>query len=153
MAKPKDSFVIQSILVHWHDIQRMMHKHMESSASGPKKKLQELTFLQMRTLFYIQHNEPVNMRSLSKWLGTTASSTSILVDRLVEMQWLTRVPDTQDRRVTFLKLTVTAERQLARLMAERTKHVTSVLGHLSGADLHALDNALQKFQLALLHDE
>lgn len=150
MRTSNDTFAMQSILVHWHDIQRLMHKHMETSARSSKKSVQELTFLQLRTLFYIQHNAPVNTRSLSEWLGTKASSTSILVDRLVETKWLQRVADEKDRRVTFLQLTRSAEKQLEQIMKARTERMMRVLRTFSSADLKELDRVLQKFQHALL---
>lgn len=58
----------------------------------------QLSTIQMKAAMKVRFHQPLSLTDLSKKLGVTAPSASVMVDRLVEKKVLSRVPDTVDRR-------------------------------------------------------
>ena len=64
----------------------------------------ELTISQIRTLALLQQ-EPQRMGSISTYLGSTLSSATSIIDRLVDRGLVERGQDPDDRRVVVCRLT------------------------------------------------
>jgi DNA-binding MarR family transcriptional regulator len=65
----------------------------------------ELTIPQIKTLTLLRHQGPQRMGSIATYLGSTLSSSTSIIDRLVDKGLVERVPDPDDRRVVICQLT------------------------------------------------
>lgn len=65
----------------------------------------DLTVTQLRALFVLGRAGPIPVSRLAEGLGTRLSSTSVLVDRLVNAGLVERSSDPQDRRRVLLATT------------------------------------------------
>jgi DNA-binding MarR family transcriptional regulator len=65
----------------------------------------ELTIPQIKTLTLLRHQGPQRMGSIATFLGSTLSSSTSIIDRLVDKGLVERVPDSDDRRVVICQLT------------------------------------------------
>jgi DNA-binding MarR family transcriptional regulator len=65
----------------------------------------ELTIPQIKTLTLLQHQGPQRMGSIATYLGSTLSSSTSIIDRLVDKGLVERLPDPDDRRVVICQLT------------------------------------------------
>jgi DNA-binding MarR family transcriptional regulator len=131
----------RSILTHLYQINRHMRQ-----LSGGGVGAENLTMHQMQALFFIKHEQPVRMRELADELRISPGSATLLVDRLVESGWLTRVQDDSDRRTICLELSAEAKKKLAEVMTRRMKHAGSMLDKLGPKDLQELDRILGLLQ-------
>lgn len=75
----------------------------------------ELTMPQFRALVTIRRWGRQTGRELAKRLHVTPGTLVPLVDRLEEQGYVRRVPDTDDRRLTWVELTPKADRLFERL--------------------------------------
>jgi DNA-binding MarR family transcriptional regulator len=64
-----------------------------------------LTIPQIKTLTLLRHQGPQRMGSIATYLGSTLSSSTSIIDRLVDKGLVERVPDPDDRRVVICQLT------------------------------------------------
>lgn len=71
-----------------------------------------INFPQFRALFFLRDNERVNLSLLADFLGMTVSSTSKLVDALMQRGWLTSETPSTDRRFKLLLLTASGEEEI-----------------------------------------
>jgi len=65
----------------------------------------ELTIPQIKTLTLLRHHGPQRMGSIATFLGSTLSSSTSIIDRLVDKGLVKRAPDPDDRRVVICQLT------------------------------------------------
>ena len=65
----------------------------------------ELTIPQIKTLTLLRHQGPQRMGSIATYLGSTLSSSTSIIDHLVDKGLVERVPDPDDRRVVICQLT------------------------------------------------
>jgi DNA-binding MarR family transcriptional regulator len=65
----------------------------------------ELTIPQIKTLTLLRHQGPQRMGSIATFLGSTLSSSTSIIDRLVDKGLVERVPDPDDRRVVICQPT------------------------------------------------
>jgi DNA-binding MarR family transcriptional regulator len=65
----------------------------------------ELTIPQIKTLTLLRHQGPQRMGSIATYLGSTLSSSTSIIDRLVDKGLVERLPDPDDRRVVICQLT------------------------------------------------
>jgi DNA-binding MarR family transcriptional regulator len=65
----------------------------------------ELTIPQIKTLTLLRHQGPQRMGSIATFLGSTLSSSTSIIDRLVDKGLVERLPDPDDRRVVICQLT------------------------------------------------
>jgi DNA-binding MarR family transcriptional regulator len=81
-------------------INQCMHSH--SLEEWPDL---ELTVPQIKTLTLLQRRGPQRMGNISTYLGSTLSSSTSIIDRLVDKGLVERTPDPDDRRVVICQLT------------------------------------------------
>jgi DNA-binding MarR family transcriptional regulator len=65
----------------------------------------DLTIPQFKTLALLQHQGPQRMGNISAYLGSAFSSSTSIIDRLVDKDLVERLPDPDDRRVVICQLT------------------------------------------------
>ncbi|HYM50419.1 MAG TPA: MarR family transcriptional regulator [Candidatus Limnocylindrales bacterium] len=75
----------------------------------------ELTMAQFRALAVIRHSGRLTGRELATRLHVTPGTLVPLCDRLEELGYLRRVPDQEDRRLTWLEITPRGDRLFDRL--------------------------------------
>jgi DNA-binding MarR family transcriptional regulator len=146
------SLSTQSLVDRVYDFQRSLHKYASEHASPGKEAWHALTVLQLRTLLFVQAQQPINMRDVAKKLHITPSSTSLLVTRLVRTGWLKRTADAGDRRVTYLSLSTQAEKRMEQMSKHRTERMQKLFSKLDAADIRAFHRILDKLEKAL-HNE
>lgn len=118
----------------------------------------ELTMPQFRALVTVRRYGRQTGRELAGRLHVTPGTLVPLVDRLEEQGYLRRVPDHDDRRVTWLELTPKAERlfqrlwgmgaarlagAIARLLPKERDDLRKLLGRVA-EHLDAANNAAEK---------
>ena len=64
----------------------------------------ELTAIQMRAAAVVSMHQPLSLNELAERLGVSPPSASVMVDRLVEKNVLSREADGQDRRRVVLRI-------------------------------------------------
>jgi len=94
----------------------------------------ELTMSQFRALVMLRRWGPQNGRELARRLHVTPGTLVPLVDRLEEQGYLRRVPDQDDRRLTWLELTPKTDRLFRRLWGMGAARIATAIGQLVPRD-------------------
>ena len=94
----------------------------------------ELTMPQFRALVMLRRWGPQTGRELAGRLHVTPGTLVPLVDRLEEQGYLRRVPDQQDRRLTWLELTPKADRLFKRLWGMGAGRIATAISQLVPKD-------------------
>jgi len=137
MTEPTPETAVQRVLQRFYHIDRCMRQQAQV-VSG----VRDLTLLQVQALFHIKTQGSVMLRELAEELHISPASCSLLVDRLVDIEWVERTRDEGDRRVTHLKLSEEAKNELAEIMRSKTEKISAALGNLLSDDLASLDRIL-----------
>ena len=90
----------------------------------------ELTMPQFRALVTVRRYGRQTGRELAGRLHVTPGTLVPLVDRLEEQGYLRRVPDLDDRRITWLELTPTAEKLFQRLWGMGAVRIAGAIARL-----------------------
>ena len=104
----------------------------------------ELTMPQFRALVMIRRWGPQTGRELAARLHVTPGTLVPLVDRLEEQGYLRRVPDQDDRRVTWLELTPKSERLFQRLWGMGAARIANAVSQLIPRDRAELRRLLTR---------
>lgn len=104
----------------------------------------ELTMPQFRALATIRRWGRQSGRELAGRLGVTPGTLVPLVDRLEEQGYVRRVPDKDDRRLTWLELTPRAERLFQRLRGMGAGRLASAITQLVPRDRAELRRLLNR---------
>lgn len=104
----------------------------------------ELTMSQFRALVMIRRWGPQTGRELARRLHVTPGSLVPLVDRLEEQGYLRRVPDKEDRRLTWLELTPKADRLFRRLWGMGAARISTAISQLVPRDRTELRRILTR---------
>lgn len=88
----------------------------------------------------------LTMTELSRRLLVSNGNTTTVIDRLESEGLVQRTPSTADRRIINVALTAAGRRQFTRLAAEHEAQVDLFFGHVSAADLDALEELLQRIE-------
>jgi DNA-binding MarR family transcriptional regulator len=103
-----------------------------------------LTMPQFRALVMIRRWGPQTGRELAGRLHVTPGTLVPLVDRLEEQGYVRRVPDQEDRRLTWLELTPKADRLFRRLWGVGAARIASAVGRLVPRDRAELKRLLSE---------
>lgn len=120
-----------------HDIMRFLKRRMTCVASD------DLHMGQLHALACVHRKGGMTMSQLADALHVSSPSATTFVDRLVDMKYLSRTHDNQNRRIVRLKVTASGKSALSRKMAEKQKMVAEVLYPLSEADKREFLRILQ----------
>jgi DNA-binding MarR family transcriptional regulator len=101
-----------------------------------------VTLPQLRVLHLIRKEGRVSGRQLARELNVSPGAVVQLCDRLQEQGYLERVPDTDDRRVTWFQLTETARTLFEEVLAVRRSRLAPALASLSESDVETLTRIL-----------
>jgi DNA-binding MarR family transcriptional regulator len=103
-----------------------------------------LTFAQMKVLVDLQSpdEDARTVTALSDELGISVASASRAADGLVRKKLVTRVEDTNDRRVKRLALTAKGQRLADRIISARLAGLEEFTGSLDAKERQKLESAL-----------
>src|ERR1700730_7633714 len=101
-----------------------------------------VTLPQLRVLHIVRKEERVSGRQLSRELTVSPGAIVQLCDRLQEQGYVERVPDTEDRRVTWFQLTESARGLFEGVLAIRRSRLAPALARLSEKDMESLTRIL-----------
>ena len=104
----------------------------------------DLTMAQFRALATIRRWGRQTGRDLAHRLHVTPGTLVPLVDRLEELGYLRRVPDLDDRRLTWLELTPKTERLFKRLWGMGAARIAVAIGQLIPQDRAELRRILNQ---------
>jgi len=135
--------LIQQILQNHLQIQ----KRIRGDAPGAWLAL-NLTFAQLKSLFFINSEGQTNLRNVAAALGVTPPNITGIVDRLVEHELVSREYNLQNRREQILKLTGKGEELIDKLVELTTASFTQALNRMETQDLSALAQGLKALSIA-----
>ncbi|MDQ6743870.1 MAG: MarR family transcriptional regulator [Candidatus Dormibacteraeota bacterium] len=101
-----------------------------------------VTLPQLRVVHIIRKEGRVSGRQLARELKVSPGAVVQLCDRLQEQGYVERVPDTDDRRVTWFQLTEMARALFEELLAIRRSRLAPALARLSERDTESLTRIL-----------
>lgn len=101
-----------------------------------------LTIGQLKSLFFIESEGGTNVKKLATALGVTPPDVTRIVDRLVKQGLVNRRENPKDRRMLLLQATEKGRTLLARLIENKTTHLSHILAHLSTEELTTLAQGL-----------
>jgi DNA-binding MarR family transcriptional regulator len=119
-------------------IMRALH-----AAADPAWLALDLTMAQLKALFVLAEDAGLTVGGLANLLGIGKPAASILVERLVQLQLVTRAEDVHDRRRTLVRLTPRGEDLASELRRGGDDRMRALLAQLAAGDLAALVQGLQ----------
>jgi DNA-binding MarR family transcriptional regulator len=108
----------------------------------------DLTMGQVRALVTLLRQGAMPIGKLGECLGVGLPSASSLVDRLVQMGYVERYEDPEDRRRTMARLTAHAESRMEAMRQGSRERITEWFARLPEEDLAALLQGLQALIVA-----
>ncbi len=132
----------QSLTDRFVELVEEMNQQMHCSPPDEWSDL-ELTISQIRTLALLQR-EPQRMGSISTYLGSTLSSATSIVDRLVERGLVERGQDPDDRRVVTCRLTQSGQEAIEQFW--RIGRL-SIIGLADQLDIGELETVVQAMEI------
>lgn len=118
--------------------------YMDADLANPgDPALAELSNLQMKVAMQVHVNEPMSLSALAENLNLSHPSASVLVDKLVEKEILSREPDPADRRKIQLRVHAHARPALDDLLRRLHAKFQRVAGKVGD------ENIERWYQLAL----
>ncbi len=108
----------------------------------------ELTMPQVRTLLLL-HQGPQRMSEIANYLGTTVSSATSMVDRLLSKQLVDRVHDTTDRRVVTCRLSTLGRDEVERFWRIGRCQIEGLAEALDVQELETVVHAFETLSVAV----
>jgi DNA-binding MarR family transcriptional regulator len=93
-----------------------------------------LTLAQLKALYLVASSGPMRMSEVAERLGTAPSTTSGVVDGLVQLELLERVEDPADRRQVLVRPTVAAAERLEDFSELGHRRIRELLTHIQSPD-------------------
>ena len=90
-----------------------------------------ITFPQMITLHYLSQKHHIKMSELAKILFIKLSSTTVIMDRLVQQKMVERTRDEEDRRVVWMSITPKGRKVISKIMEEKRHSIREIFKALS----------------------
>ena len=108
-----------------------------------------LTLAQMKVIYVAVASGPLTMGALAERLGTSLSSTSGAVDRLVRKGLLARREDASDRRQVLVEPTPTALEQIERMSELGRSRLREMLASMPASDVKTVESAIRLMTAAM----
>ena len=126
------------VLHNWSEVfmRRSMREFVQFSRDSG------LSMSQLSTLFRIYHAKACDVSSVGDHLGVTNAAASQMVDRLVQLGFMERSEDPQDRRVRQLTLTLKGKKVVDDSIAARRHWMIQLTDALTPEDQRAIIAAL-----------
>jgi DNA-binding MarR family transcriptional regulator len=101
-----------------------------------------LSYALISLLLAIARSQPVTAGDLAVSEGVSPPSVTRSLNRLLELGYVTRVPDPSDRRASLISLTKAGMQERAAILRTREVWLTEHLARLSADDIEQLLTAL-----------
>ena len=124
----------EELVVQIIEAQRRMNRVIRERTLDSWVKL-NLTIPQLKSLFYISRHGRVNPSCLASGIRVTPANVTGIVDRLIEQGLLTRTPDPDDRRISWLRVTDSGKTLINDLREGRAQEMRRTLGKLTKEEL------------------
>jgi len=108
----------------------------------------EVTMPQARTLVLLSQR-PQRVSDIAAYLGSSLSSVTSMIDRLVNKQLVERIPDPADRRVVTCQLTPRGREEVERFFRIGRMKIEAVADLLSVGELKTVVRAMEIISAAL----
>jgi DNA-binding MarR family transcriptional regulator len=102
----------------------------------------DLTFGQLRLLFWLQRHGPASMTRLAAWLGVDPATATGTMDRMERHGLATRAHRTDDRRVVECRITDAGAALVTEIDGLRMDAMRQALGLLNPTELAEFDRLL-----------
>jgi DNA-binding MarR family transcriptional regulator len=126
--------VKEELIAEIIEAQRRMNRVMRERTLDSWVKL-NLTIPQLKSLFYISRHGRVNPSGLASGIHVTPANVTGIADRLVEQGLLTRMPDPDDRRLSWLAVTDKGKTLINDLREGRAQGMRRTLDGLTEEEL------------------
>ena len=103
----------------------------------------DLTLPQVKVLMLLSTRGVLRMSALGRALGTTVSTATGIVDRLVERNLVERAADPADRRIVLVRLTGAGHETLERVSALTRDRMAELLARLDARELRTVAEAME----------
>jgi len=117
---------------------RLLHQKMHACGTG-----NGMSMLRFKIMAFVGERGSVSMKELACFLGITAPSATVLVDRMVKSGEFIRVSGLDDRRSVSVKLTATGKKDLQRNFKLLVEQMGLILSRLSPDDVNNLTAILK----------
>ena len=107
--------------------------------------LEQVTLPQFRILVMLSGSEPLRMGALAAEMGVLPSTFSRVIDRLVEGDWVERVPSPESRREVLIRPTDRGQALVRRVTEKRRDEIGRVLATMPAEDQQAVGAAFALF--------
>jgi len=115
--------------------------HRIASSHAPDLMEVAVTMSQAKVLYLIAASQGMRMSELAVRLGVSISTTSGLVDRLVDHGLLARHDDPADRRQVVVTITPTGNADLEHFRELNAAHMRRILARLGDSELDVVERA------------
>jgi DNA-binding MarR family transcriptional regulator len=95
-------------------------------------------------------HEKLSMSELGKKLSMPNPHVTVLIDKLIELHFVERLPDSNDRRIVHIHITPKGVAQFKKIKKEISKEMHQQLEELSPEQLNTLATATQQVREILL---
>ncbi len=104
-----------------------------------------ITLPQFQVLQFIYFGEAVNVKDLTRLTGLAASTVSEMVDRLVELGYITKTQNELDKRQVVLKCTVQGAAIIRKVIRQRVRRVREITQRMNPGSADYLVTVLTEF--------
>ena len=118
---------------------RLVHERM-----GYNSDIAHLSLLQIQALSFLKRNANAQMREIAAHFRIELPSATSLLNKLVSLQLVKRLPDLNDRRLVRVALTEEGEALLQKALNEKTAHFEQMLSYLTETEKKELLRLLEK---------
>jgi len=94
----------------------------------------KITLQQFLILEFLYQNGESNMTRLAKFMKVTTANMTGIVDRLVRNGYITREPDSKDRRIINIKLSAKGSELVNKVNTQRRRMIIKTFGKISQQD-------------------
>jgi DNA-binding MarR family transcriptional regulator len=129
------------------DISREFIKRQENALIKGVISLEQ--FLVMN---YLYKKKASTMSDLSRYMSTTLSASTGMINRMVKIKLVTRLKDESDRRVVKIELTEKGRNMMEKIVCQRLRMIRNVFGRLSGDERKSYIDILEKMHNILISE-
>lgn len=118
---------------------RLIHAHLQQSFAG-----RDVTFAQLQLLHIIYDSQPISLKTLADKMCLTPGAITQQIDSLVDIGYVIRSQDTQDRRITNIAVSNTAKQKMDDFRKIREHMFTEATATLDERELQTFLTVQQK---------
>lgn len=104
-----------------------------------------ITLPQFQVLQLVYFGEAINVKDLTRLTGLAASTVSEMVDRLVELTYITKTQNEVDKRQVVLKCTKQGSSIIRKVIRQRVQGVLEITGRMKPGSADYLVTVLTEF--------